>query len=74
MDGPTIYFFSPIEQKARSHASEAASSFIMQAQYIYIMTVKFGFSEKARKFEKIFNVLLLRASCSVRATAYLSKS
>ena len=36
--------------------------------------VKFGFSEKATKFEKIFVVLLTRASCSVRATAYLSKS
>ena len=34
----------------------------------------FGFSEKATKFEKIFFVLLTRASCSVRATAYLSKS
>ena len=34
MDGPTVYFFFP-EQKARSHASEAASSFIMQAQYTY---------------------------------------
>ena len=30
--------------------------------------VKFGFSEKATKFEKIFIVLLTRASCSVRAT------
>ena len=36
--------------------------------------LKFGFSEKATKFEKIFVVLLTRASCSVRATAYLSKS
>ena len=35
---------------------------------------KFGFSEKARKFEKIFVILLTRASCSMRATAYLSKS
>jgi hypothetical protein len=38
------------------------------------MSLKFGFSEKATKFEKIFVVLLTRASCSVRATAYLSKS
>ena len=30
--------------------------------------LKFGFSEKATKFEKIFVVLLTRASCSVRAT------
>ena len=37
-------------------------------------TLKFGVSEKATKFEKIFVVLLTRASCSVRATAYLSKS
>ena len=36
--------------------------------------LKFGFSEKATKFEKIFVVLLTRALCSVRATAYLSKS
>ena len=36
--------------------------------------LKFGFSEKATKFEKIFVVLLTRASCSVRTTAYLSKS
>ena len=32
--------------------------------------LKFGFSEKATKFEKIFDVLLKRASCSVRATVY----
>ena len=37
---------------------------------IWIRTVKFGFSENATKFEKIFIVLLTRASCSVRATAY----
>ena len=37
--------------------------------------LKFGFSEKATKFEKKnFVVLLTRGSCSVRATAYLSKS
>ena len=36
--------------------------------------VKFGFSEKATKFEKIFVVLLTRASSSVCATVYLSKS
>ena len=36
--------------------------------------LKFGFSEKATKFEKIFVLLLTRASCSVRATTYLSKS
>ena len=36
--------------------------------------LKFGFSEKATKFEKIFVVLLTRASCSVHATAYLSNS
>ena len=39
-----------------------------------IWPVKLGFSEKATKFEKMFVVLLTRASCSVRATAYLSKS
>ena len=36
--------------------------------------VKFGFSEKARKFEKVFVVLLTRAPCSVHAKVYLSKS
>ena len=36
---------------------------------------KFGFYEKAIKFEKkFFVVLLTRASCSVLAAAYLSKS
>jgi hypothetical protein len=35
--------------------------------------IKFGFSEKATKFEKIFIVLLTRAACSVRETAYMSK-
>ena len=35
---------------------------------------KFEFSEKATKFEKIFVLLLTRASCSVHETAYLSKS
>ena len=35
--------------------------------------IKFGFSEKATKFEKIFVVLFTIASCSVRSTAYLSK-
>ena len=32
------------------------------------------FAEKAAKLKKIFVVLLTRESCSVRATAYLSKS
>ena len=36
--------------------------------------LKFGFSEKATKFEKIFVILLTRALCSLRATLYLSKS
>ena len=36
--------------------------------------LKFGFSEKATKFEKIFIVLLTRVSCSVHATVYLSKN
>ena len=36
--------------------------------------LKFGFLENATKFEKSFVVLLTRALCSVRATAYLSKS
>ena len=39
-----------------------------------VSRIKFGFSEKATKFEKIFVVLLTRASCSVCATVNLSKS
>ena len=35
----------------------------------YPRILKFGFSEKATKFEKIFVVVLTRASCSVRAKA-----
>ena len=42
--------------------------------HAFALLVKFGFSEKATKFEKIFVVLLTRESCSVSATAYLSKS
>ena len=37
-------------------------------------SIKFEFSEKATKFDKIFFVLMTRASCSVLATAYLWKS
>ena len=36
--------------------------------------LKFVFSEKATKFEKIFVVLLTRVSCSAHVTAYFSKS
>ena len=39
-----------------------------------MLFVQFGFSEKAKKFEKIFIVVLTRMLCSVRATAYLLKS
>ena len=35
--------------------------------------IKFGFTEKATKFDKIFVVLLTRALCSVRATGYSYK-
>ena len=38
-----------------------------------VSRIKFGFSEKATEFEKIFVELLTRASCSVRAAVYLSK-
>ena len=41
---------------------------------VWLSNLKFGFSAKATKFEKVFVVLLTRASCSVRAAAYLSKS
>ena len=40
----------------------------------FYLIIKFGFSEKATKFENIFVVLMTRALCSVRTTAYLSKS
>ena len=36
--------------------------------------LKFGLSRRPQNLKKIFVVLLTRASCSVRATAYLSKS
>ena len=49
-------------------------NFMKITKYLAELTLNFGFSEKAKKFEKIFVVLLTRASCSVRATAYLSKS
>ena len=42
--------------------------------HAFALVVKFGFSEKATKFEKIFVVLLTRLSCSVRVRADLSKS
>ena len=44
------------------------------SRFFFIVYLKFGFSEKATKYEKIFVVLLTRATLSVRATAYLSKS
>ena len=44
----------------------AISSVIYLARAVLF---KFGFSEKATIFEKIFVILLTRASCSVRATA-----
>ena len=43
-------------------------------KYYKHQLIKFGFSEKATKFEKNFVVLLTRASCSVGAKGYLSKS
>ena len=46
----------------------------LHQQFDQIFQVKLGFSEKATKFEKILVVLLTRASCSVLAIAYLSKS
>ena len=51
-----------------------SESITSQCVRIISEVVKFGFSKKATKFEKIFVVLLTRASCSVHATAYLSKS
>ena len=40
--------------------------FCKQCLHKDLVFIKFGFSEKATKFEKIFVVLLTRASCSVR--------
>ena len=51
-------------------ATSALGSYFLRTQFV----LKFGFSEKATKFEKNFVILLTRASCSVRATAYFSKS
>ena len=42
--------------------------------YIFYFSLKFELSEKAIKFEKIFVILLTRASCSLCETAYLPKS
>ena len=39
----------------------------MPVVYFSELVLKFGFSEKATNFERIFVVLLTRASCSVRA-------
>ena len=49
---------------------------LLQAEQMHktIYILKFCFSEKATKFEKIFVLLLTRASCSVCPTPYLSKS
>ena len=46
----------------------------MVHELIVLSNIKFGFSEKATKFEQIFVILLTRASCSLHKTAYLSKS
>ena len=58
---------------AGSHFNPFKARFFLHL-YFTMNFLKFGFSEKVTKFEKIFVVLLTRASCSVRATAYLSKS
>ena len=48
---------------------------ILPVPLVQQVEVKFEFSEKTTKFEKkIFVVLLTRVLCSVRKTAYLSKS
>ena len=57
-------------KKSHAHCGFIAT----QCTVRQLKKVKLGFSEKATKFEKIFVVLLTRVSCSVRATAYLSKS
>ena len=51
---------------------EVFSSYLILAFHGDLL--KFEFFEKATKFEKIFAILLTRVSCSVHATAYLSKS
>ena len=51
-------------------ATSALGSYFLRTQFV----LKFGFSEKATKIEKKIVILLTRASCSVRATAYFSKS
>ena len=51
-----------------------SSTTVSVSGMFYKQWLKFGFSEKATKFEKILVVLLTRASCSLCATAYLSRS
>ena len=59
---------SLIEEHARLDFSDFLSTLLA------IFHVKFEFSEKATKFEKIVVVLLTRVSCSVHSIAYQSKS
>jgi hypothetical protein len=67
---PIIWIFT----KGKGDGIEFRLPFKIFSTYIRNI-LKFGFSEKATKFEKkIFVVLLTKASCSGLATVYLSKS
>ena len=63
-----------IHRQSEKKSRRAIISERLEGLKIWRGPVKFGFPEKATKFEKIIVVLLTRASCSVRATMHLSKS
>ena len=70
----SFLFFASIWKCICTWYNFRLSRFVVYLKAQFYIQLKFGFSEKATKFEKIFVVLLLRASCSVRATAYFSQS
>ena len=67
------YFNENIDESQHNESDNQGKKVQKLASLTVQPHLKIGFSE-ATKFEKIFVVLLTRASCSVRATAYLSKS
>ena len=62
-DSPSACFQSQFAREVVQVSNFQKVSFVL----------KFGLSEKAAKFEKIFVVLLIRAPCSVRATETCQK-
>ena len=70
----SFLFFASIWKCICTWYNFRLSRFVVYLKAQFYIQLKFGFSEKATKFEKIFVVLLTRVLCSVRATANLSKS